>query len=73
MSFIKYYERLKRIDDLIRRRATGTPKELADKIGVSERWIYECLKEIKLLGGALKYCDKSKTYFYENERGIELN
>ena len=35
MSFIQTLERLKRIDALIRRKATGTPAQLAERLDVS--------------------------------------
>lgn len=36
MAIIDYIERIKRIDQFIRMQATGTPKEFAEKIGISK-------------------------------------
>lgn len=47
MSLYKYLNRIERLDALIRRKGTGTPEELADKLGISERWLYKLLRELK--------------------------
>ncbi len=38
-----------RIDDMIYRKATGTPAELAEKLGVSERSLYRFIRKMKCL------------------------
>lgn len=47
MSLNTYISRIKRLDDLIRRKSTGTPKELAEKLNISERWLYVLLEELR--------------------------
>ena len=37
MSLLKYLERAKRMDDLIRRKATGNVEEFASKLGISQK------------------------------------
>jgi predicted DNA-binding transcriptional regulator YafY len=63
MNFYQYQERLNRIHDLAKRNATGTPKELATKIGVSERTLFRLVKQIKYKGISIEYCRKVNTYF----------
>ena len=46
MSGIKYIKRIERIESLIRRRATGNPKELANSLGVSERTVYRIIQDL---------------------------
>ena len=55
MSLLKYVERLKRIDDLIRRKATGTPEEFASRLGVGKTILMEELRELKQLGADVHY------------------
>ena len=38
-----------RIDDMIYRKATGTPAELAETLGVSERSLYRFIRKMKCL------------------------
>jgi hypothetical protein len=60
----KYAERLRRADRLIRQESTGTPKEFASKLNISESHLYGFLEELKLLGLPLKYSKVKLTYFY---------
>ena len=64
MSLLKYIDRVKRIDNLIRLKATGSPKELAFKLGTSEWVIYQHLKEMKELGAPIAYCFQDNSYIY---------
>lgn len=66
MKFIEYINRLERIDQLIRLKATGSPKTFADKIGVSERYLYELLNVLKKMGAELRYDKYRETYVHKN-------
>jgi hypothetical protein len=72
MSFKKYIERIKRIDRLIRLRATGTPKELSQKINISDSLLYEILSEMKELGAIIVYDKTFKTYYYKEPVEIDF-
>ena len=72
MSIQKYLERILRIDDLIRRRATGSPKELAAKLGVSERLVYDYLNIIRRYDAIIKYSYEFNSYFYVNDGYFEI-
>ena len=65
MSLLKYIERLKRMDDLIRRKATGTPDEFAARLGFGKSVLMDELRELKELGAEITYCRESRTYYYE--------
>lgn len=64
MSLLKYVERLRRIDDLIRRRATGSAKEFSEKMHVSESQLFLELKEMKELGAPIDYSPSTRSYYY---------
>ena len=53
-----------RIDDMIYRKATGTPAELAEKLGSSERAVYRFIRKLKHLNLPIAYCRQRKTYYY---------
>lgn len=73
MSLLKYIERLKRIDDLIRRKATGNPEEFAKKLNISRSQLLQDLKELKELGAAIEYSFNSRSYYYGEECKIILD
>ena len=66
MSIEKHIERIERIDQLIRLKATGSPKEFARKLEISKTWLYEYLKYLKSKGGPIAF-DKERNSFYYTE------
>lgn len=60
----KQISRIERLDDLIRRKSTGTPAELASKMGVSKRSIYDLMDELRAHGAIIQYNKFSRTYYY---------
>ena len=57
--------RLKRMDQLITLKSTGTPKEFAKKIDLSVSRVYDILLDMKELGAPVKYSRIKRTYFYQ--------
>jgi len=66
MSFTKYIERLKRMDQLIRLKATGDAEAFADKLGISRSVLMENLREMRDMGAGIEYCRYSRRYYYTN-------
>jgi len=60
----KYTERLRLADRLIRMEATGAPRLFAQKLGISESYLYGVLDEMKDMGLPLMYNKSRLTYFY---------
>lgn len=65
MGILKYVNRLQRMDALIRRRATGTPEEFAERLGLCRSALMENIREMKELGAPISYCKHRQSYFYE--------
>src|SRR5688572_25468499 len=65
MSLLKYVERLKRMDDLIKRKATGNAAEFAGKLNISQSQLFQDIKEMKQLGAPIAYCATRRSYYYE--------
>src|SRR5260221_7087738 len=72
MSLLKYIDRLKRMDDLIRRKATGTPEEFAERLGLGKTILMEELRELKELGAAVCYNRNIQSYCYENDFELKI-
>lgn len=58
-------DRLERIDYLIRTKATGTPKQLAAKLKLSERCVRNYINILRELGAPITYCRKRGCYYYQ--------
>ena len=66
-------ERLQKLHRLIVNETTGTPKELATRLRVSERLIFSLLEELKDCEANIEYDRKRKTYFYNDEFELDIN
>jgi len=62
-----FIERLSRIDHLIRIKGTGTPAQLAERLHVSERSIYDYINFMKNMGCPIKFDSFRESYYYEEE------
>lgn len=72
MKFLNYFERIKSIDHCIQLKCTGTPKELSQKLAISERALYETLNLMKDFGAEINYNHCIRSYCYENEGKFEV-
>jgi hypothetical protein len=55
---------LQRIDNLIRTRATGAPKILAQRLEVSECSVYRLIERLRDEGFPIRYDKKGQSYYY---------
>jgi transcription initiation factor IIE alpha subunit len=56
-----------RIHELIRKKATGTPVELAAKLDICERQVYRILSDFKDEGLPIKYSKALRSYYYSSD------
>ena len=57
-------ERLKRLNSLIKRKATGTPLQLAERLNVSKSTANRLIAELRDRGAPILYCKHSQCYKY---------
>ncbi|HLC82180.1 MAG TPA: HTH domain-containing protein [Bacteroidia bacterium] len=66
MKFDDYQEKLEQIDKLIRYSNTGSPKELARRMRVSERTIRRFIEKLKTKNDSIHYCRRLQSYVIKN-------
>ena len=64
---LKQIERIERLHQLIRIKATGNPKTCAERIKISERQLYNTLELMKELGAPIYFDFAAGSYCYEEE------
>ena len=67
MSFIDHLDLLRRMDQLIRRKATGSPRAFAQRLDLSKASLYRHLDLLAELGASVVYCRLRQTFYYETE------
>jgi len=65
MALIDQIRLLERLDDLIRRKATGTPEDLARRLNLTRSRLYRRIDDLKSTGAPVNYCRFSKSFYYE--------
>jgi len=73
MCLIKYVNRLERIDALIFKKATGTPEEFAEKLGMSRSTLFQTLQEMRYMGADIRYSCSSQSYYYGNNGRFRIS
>ena len=72
MNIIHQIERLQKLNKLIEQERTGTPSELASRLGVSRSKLYELLGGLKSFGKNVAYRRSYQTFYYTDERKLEI-
>lgn len=66
-KLLQQIELIERIDQLIRIKATGTPKFLAERLDISEASLYRLIETIKEMGAPIEFSIRYQSYIYLNE------
>jgi transcriptional antiterminator len=70
MAGLKYYERTKLLIELIEKRKTGSPGDLANRLGVKERMVYRIMDDLRLIvDEEIIFCKESKSYIFSKKIG----
>ena len=64
MPAMKFINMILRINRLVKLRATGSPRELACKLGISERSVYDYIHDMKELGAPIAFSYSYNSYIY---------
>jgi len=72
MILFKQLETLQRMHRLIAASHTGTPKEFAKRLGVSERHLRGMLDEMKDMDAPIKYSRTAGTYYCTKPSVVQL-
>ena len=67
------FKRIERIDQLIRIKGTGSATELAEKLGISRRSVYNLLNEMKEKGAPIKFDQYRGSYYYDEEGYFKIS
>lgn len=72
MNFQERLHKLDRLHHLILRKGTGTPTQLANRLGVCKRTAHNLIDELRNLGAPIAYCPTRESYYYEYDIVLQL-
>ena len=71
MPTLDIFRFVQRLHFFINRKATGSPCELARKLGISRASLYRYFDALRGMGAKIGYCKQRQSYYYEEK--FELN
>jgi DNA-binding transcriptional regulator LsrR (DeoR family) len=66
MKFDEYQEKLGQIKKLIEYSNTGSPKDLAKKLNISERTVRRLIERLRLQDSSIVFCRRSNSYILKD-------
>lgn len=72
MKTIKSLERLQQLHSLIVKERTGSPKDLARHMNVSERLVYLLIEYLKDYNADIRYDRSRQTYYYSDDFQLDI-
>ena len=66
MKYHEFHEKLNQIQKLVSISNTGSPKDLAKTLNVSERTARRLVQKLKQQKMPIEYCRKSNSYIFKN-------
>ncbi|WP_373397046.1 HTH domain-containing protein [Algoriphagus halophilus] len=72
MEFIKQIERIQILNKLIHEQRTGSPDELAKRLGISRRQLYVYLEYMEDHGLKIRFSRKVGSFIYSSEQRLEI-
>lgn len=64
---------MQKLHRLIEQEVTGTPKELAKRMHVSERSVYGLIEQLKDYEASICYSRSRRTYYYSDDFEFKVN
>lgn len=66
MNILRNASCLDKLHELILKKKTGSPKQLAERLGISRASLYAMIDELNALNMSVAYSSKYETFYYES-------
>lgn len=73
LDFIARIQLIRQIDHLISIKGTGTPDELAARLNISRRCVYNYINTMKEMGAPIVYDHFRSSYYYAEEGKFKVD
>lgn len=67
MKFVEQIERLQYLDELIRKKSTGSPQQLAKRIGLSRSQLYNLIGYLNDMGMEVRFSRVRNSFYYSSQ------
>ncbi|MEI6275753.1 MAG: HTH domain-containing protein [Prolixibacteraceae bacterium] len=66
-KLLQHIQLIERVDQLIRLRATGSPRNLARRLAISEASLYRLIETLREMGAPIEFSVCYQSYVYSSE------
>lgn len=73
MKSLRRIQQLRKLHGMIKLESTGSPKEMARRMSVSERQLYHLLEQLREMEAPIRYNRRVNTYYYAEEFDLLVN
>lgn len=73
MNTLKQIQQLRKLHGMIKLESTGSPREMARKMNISERQLYHLLEQLRDMEAPIRYNRRAGTYYYSDEFDLLVN
>ncbi len=63
---------MERMDNLINRKGTGTADELAERLGICRRSVFNYFDKLRERGAEIEFCSQKNSFIYTNDQRPDL-
>ncbi len=67
MNLLNSPDQIDQLHRLIQLQETGTPKQLAERLGINREGLYVCIEELISFNLPIAYSFRRKTFYYKDE------
>jgi biotin operon repressor len=72
MNFFETLESIQRLHAFIQAEKTGTPEQLAAKLGICRKTLYNIINDLKSQNAPILYSRKKETFYYSKKFNLKL-
>jgi biotin operon repressor len=72
MSFFEKLEHIQQLHALIEAEKTGTPEQLATRLRICRKTLYNVIDELESLGASILYSRERETFYYSKIFNLKL-
>jgi len=72
MSRFDFFDKLIFLEKLIRQECSGTPDELAERLSVSRRTVYNMIDILESYGATISFSRRRQTFHYTNGKFVDI-
>lgn len=73
MTIFERFNRIHKMNRMIKTGRTGTPAEFATSLNISQSHLFRCITELQSFGLSIRYSRDLRSYFYSDDKELDAS